>query len=110
MKKLLKRTGLEGKQTVFLFTDTQIIHETFLEVSASHMKAASNSIFSNDCALSCVLYVMLLTQAAAVYLQPGCWLASSNASQHCSRNKMLVDTVRVVTCAGLPYGGAINCK
>ena len=34
MKKLLKRTGLEGKQTVFLFTDTQIVHETFLEVSA----------------------------------------------------------------------------
>ena len=34
MKKLLKRAGLEGKQTVFLFTDTQIIHETFLEVSA----------------------------------------------------------------------------
>ena len=32
MKKLLKRTGLEAKQTVFLFTDTQIIHETFLEV------------------------------------------------------------------------------
>lgn len=37
MKKLLKRTGLEGKQTVFLFTDTQIIHETFLEVSASRL-------------------------------------------------------------------------
>lgn len=35
MKKLLKRAGLEGKQTVFLFTDTQIVHETFLEVSAS---------------------------------------------------------------------------
>ncbi len=33
MKKLLKRAGLEAKQTVFLFTDTQIIHETFLEVS-----------------------------------------------------------------------------
>ena len=33
MKKLLKRTGLQGKQTVFLFTDTQIIEETFLEVS-----------------------------------------------------------------------------
>ena len=32
MKKLLKRAGLEAKQTVFLFTDTQIIHETFLEV------------------------------------------------------------------------------
>ncbi|KAL0019092.1 hypothetical protein WJX77_000912 [Trebouxia sp. C0004] len=31
MKKLLKRAGLEAKQTVFLFTDTQIIHETFLE-------------------------------------------------------------------------------
>lgn len=35
MKKLLKRAGLEGKQTVFLFTDTQIVNETFLEVSAS---------------------------------------------------------------------------
>lgn len=32
MKKLLKRAGLEAKQTVFLFTDTQIINETFLEV------------------------------------------------------------------------------
>ena len=32
MKKLLKRAGLDAKQTVFLFTDTQIVHETFLEV------------------------------------------------------------------------------
>lgn len=32
MKKLLKRAGLEGKQTVFLFTDTQILQESFLEV------------------------------------------------------------------------------
>ena len=35
MKKLLKRAGLEAKQTVFLFTDTQIIRETFLEVGNS---------------------------------------------------------------------------
>ena len=36
MKKLIQRTGLEGKQTVFLFTDTQIIHESFLEVRLHH--------------------------------------------------------------------------
>lgn len=37
MKKLLKRAGLDGKQTVFLFTDTQIIHESFLEVCQTIM-------------------------------------------------------------------------
>lgn len=44
MKKLLKRAGLEGKQTVFLFTDTQIVHETFLEVSA--FASAAGCIFN----------------------------------------------------------------
>ena len=32
LKKLLKRTGLEGKRTVFLLADTQIVQESFLEV------------------------------------------------------------------------------
>merc|ERR1719424_825722 len=31
LKKLLLRTGQEGKQVVFLFTDTQIVKESFLE-------------------------------------------------------------------------------
>lgn len=31
LKKVLKATGLQGKETVFLFTDTQIIKESFLE-------------------------------------------------------------------------------
>lgn len=43
MKKLLKRTGLEGKQTVFLFTDTQIVHETFLEVSTLLLHVSCNN-------------------------------------------------------------------
>ena len=32
LKKLLKRTGLEGKRTVFLLADTQIVQGSFLEV------------------------------------------------------------------------------
>ena len=51
MKKLLKRTGLEAKQTVFLFTDMQIIHETFLEVR-SHPKLAHLPCFVCDIGLS----------------------------------------------------------
>ena len=43
MKKLLKRAGLEGKQTVFLFTDTQIIHDTFLEVSHLELKVQAQA-------------------------------------------------------------------
>ena len=38
LKKVLKRTGLEGKHTVFLFTDTQIVQENFLEVSTFIVK------------------------------------------------------------------------
>lgn len=31
IKKLMVRTGVEGKNTVFMFTDSQIIDETMLE-------------------------------------------------------------------------------
>lgn len=31
LKHVLKRTGLEGRDTVFLFSDTQIVQEGFLE-------------------------------------------------------------------------------
>ena len=31
LKKVLKKAGLDGKDTVFLFTDTQIVQEAFLE-------------------------------------------------------------------------------
>jgi len=31
IKKLMKKTGIEGKPVVFLFIDTQIVHESFLE-------------------------------------------------------------------------------
>ena len=30
LKKVLKKAGLDGKNTVFLFTDTQIVFESFL--------------------------------------------------------------------------------
>ena len=31
LKKLLKMAGIQGKDTVFLFSDTQIVDETFVE-------------------------------------------------------------------------------
>jgi hypothetical protein len=31
LKRVLKTAGLEGRDVVFLFSDTQIIHEGFLE-------------------------------------------------------------------------------
>lgn len=31
IKELLKKTGLEGEKTQFLFSDTQIVRESFLE-------------------------------------------------------------------------------
>lgn len=31
LKRVLKKAGMEGKPTVFLFTDTQIVYESFLE-------------------------------------------------------------------------------
>ncbi len=31
LRKVLKKAGLEGKDTVFLFTDTQIVQENYLE-------------------------------------------------------------------------------
>eukprot|EP00960_Hanusia_phi_P059293 764127-Hanusia_phi.AAC.3 len=34
LKKILLRAGKEGKPTVFLFTDTQIVMESFLEVTS----------------------------------------------------------------------------
>jgi dynein heavy chain len=31
LKRVLKKAGLEGRDTVFLFSDTQIVQEGFLE-------------------------------------------------------------------------------
>jgi hypothetical protein len=31
LKRVLKKAGLEGRDTVFLFSDTQIVQESFLE-------------------------------------------------------------------------------
>ncbi len=31
MRRVLKKAGLDGKQTVFLFSDTQLVQENFLE-------------------------------------------------------------------------------
>lgn len=31
LKRVLKKAGMEGKDTVFIFTDTQIVQESFLE-------------------------------------------------------------------------------
>ena len=78
MKKLLKRTGLEGKQTVFLFTDTQIVHETFLEVSALllHPPCNHRPLLETSLQLAARPLTCLLTQAAAVQHDPDCCLGS----------------------------------
>ena len=117
MKKLLKRTGLEGKQTVFLFTDTQIVHETFLEVSAllllhfycnhqalaidnlcscglTKVDAACNSISSNDCTLSYVLSAMqhevCMSQTAALIQNNATQYISWTVRKHASQQSLII--------------------
>lgn len=46
LKKVLLKAGLEGKETTFLFTDTQIVVESFLEdinniLNSGEVRAAS---------------------------------------------------------------------
>ena len=44
LKRLLKRTGLEGKRTVFLLADTQIVQESFLEVRSCPVASSTETL------------------------------------------------------------------
>lgn len=84
MKKLLKRAGLEAKQTVFLFTDTQIIHETFLEVgntlntwNPTHMvlsqRGTQHTCAGLQCQCRCCVTEYALLEAVVIALSGQWW-------------------------------------
>lgn len=73
LKRVLKKAGLEGRNTVFLFSDTQIVQEGFLEdlnniLNAGQSKSQLHPFQHHWC--------IDLLNPDMVWYAPTCWLMS----------------------------------